>query len=481
MGTGRARSSVRMDSLVRSADADASGLARTLGPVSLTALGIAAIVGSGIFVLTGDAASEYAGPGVSISFAIAGIAAGTSALCYAELASMIPVAGSTYSYAFAVLGPLLGWIIGWDLLLEYLFGGAAVAVGWGGYMQNSLQGAGIGLPHDLYNGAFAGGVINLPAVAIVVLVSALLVVGTRESARTTNVLVALKITVLLLFIGIGAFYVSTAHWHPFVPPNRGGFGNFGVTGVIRAAGTLFFAYIGFDLVCTAAQEARNPRRTVPTGVLASLIIATALYIGVSLVMTGLINYHSLDVADPLAVALGPHPSLHWLTNTIDLVALGALGTTVLALIYGQARILMRMSEDGLLPNFFSRVNASTRTPQRATILCGLIAAVIAALVPITTLANLVSVGTLAAFIVVSASVLVLRRTRPELERPFRVPFGPAIPVLAIVLSLGVILTLPVITLVRFAVWLTIGLAIYFSYSRARTERVIEERASEGPN
>ena len=479
MGTGRVTDAGRMDALVRTAEGERSGLKRTLGPVSLTALGIAAIVGSGIFVLTGDAASEYAGPGVSISFAIAGIAAATSALCYAELASMIPVAGSTYSYAFAVLGPFLGWVIGWDLLLEYLFGAAAVSVGWSGYMQNSLQGAGLGLPHDLYNGALSSGVINLPAIVLVAIVTGLLILGTRESARTTNVIVALKLVVLAMFVVIGAFFIATANWRPFVPANTGGFGHFGATGVIRAAGTLFFAYIGFDIVCTGAQEARNPRRTVPIGVLGSLLIATVLYIAVSLVMTGLIRYPKLDVADPLAVALGPHPSLHWLTNTIDLVALAALGTTVLALIFGQTRILMRMADDGLLPPFFARVDPRSGTPVRATLLCGLLAAVIAAFVPITTLANLISVGTLAAFIVVSASVIRLRRTRPDLERPFRIPFGPVIPLLSIVLSLGVIATLPVATLIRFAVWLAIGMAIYFGYSRARTQRVIEERASQG--
>lgn len=470
-------SATRMDSLVSAAESGDSGLARTLGPVNLLAIGIATIVGSGIFVLTGNAAAEYAGPGVAISFAIAGLAAGASALCYAELASMIPVAGSTYSYAFAVLGPFLGWIIGWDLVLEYLFGGAVVAVGWSGYLENSLEGAGIGIPHALTNGAFAGGVVNVPAIALVATVTALLVLGTRESATTTTVIVALKVTVLLIFIGVGAFYVSSAHLHPFVPANTGSFGSFGASGVVRAAGLLFFAYIGFDLVCTTAQEARNPRRTVPIGVLGSLIIATFLYIAVAFVMTGMIDYHSLDVSNPLSAALSPYPSLHWLTNTIDLVALLGLGSTVLVVLYGQARILMRMGEDGLLPPFFSRVSPRTRTPYKATIVCGLVAGLIAGLLPITTLATLVSIGTLAAFIVVSTAVLVLRHTRPDLDRPFRLPFGPVIPILAVVLSFGVVATLPLITVLRFAVWLVIGLAIYFTYSRGRTHGVIAERAS----
>jgi APA family basic amino acid/polyamine antiporter len=466
-----------MDSLVSAAEAGKSGLARSLGPIDLLAIGIATIVGSGIFVLTGNAAAEYAGPGVAISFAIAGLAAGTTALCYAELASMIPVSGGTYSYAFAVLGPFLGWIIGWDLLLEYLFGGSVVAVGWSGYLENSLEGAGIGLPHDLANGAFAGGVIDVPAIALVAIVTALLVLGTRESATTTTVIVALKVTVLLLFVGVGAFYIASANLQPFVPANIGGFGNFGASGVVRAAGLLFFAFIGFDLVCTSAQEARNPRRTGPIGVLGSLGLATLLYIAVALVMTGLIDYHKLDVSSPLSTALGPYPSLHWLTNTIDLVALLGLGSTVLVVLYGQARILMRMGEDGLLPSFISSVSPRTRTPYKATIVCGLVAALIAGLLPITTLATLVSIGTLAAFIVVSSAVLVLRRTRPDLERPFKLPFGPVIPVLAVVLSLGVIATLPLITVLRFAVWLMIGLAIYFVYSRERTHGVIADRAS----
>jgi basic amino acid/polyamine antiporter, APA family len=469
----------RLDAMVASAEAGQTGLKRELGIVQLGALGIATIVGAGIFVLSGDAAAQFAGPGVVLSFAIAGLAAATAALCYAELASMIPVTGSTYAYAYATLGTTIAWIIGWDLLLEYLLGAAAVAAGWAGYLGNVLDEIGIGLPDAIAGGPFGGGgVINLPAVVLVGLLAWLLLTGVRESARATTALVAIKITVLVLFIVIGLFHIKSGNHSPFIPENEGSFGKFGWSGVARGAGVVFFAYIGFDAVCTAAQEARNPRVTVPAGILGSLAVSTVLYIAVAFVMTGLVSYHVLNSPDALSIAIGSVHGLDWLRTVIDVGAMVALGATVLALIYAQTRILMRMAQDGLLPPPFAKVDRASGTPRLTTIVCAAAAALMAGLFPLSTLGDLVSVGTLLAFIIVSAAVLVLRRTRPDLERRFRVPGGPVIPVLAIVISLAVMLMLPLVTLLRLVIWLIIGLTIFFTYGRARAEGVERARLEE---
>jgi APA family basic amino acid/polyamine antiporter len=457
----------RMAAMVARAERSDAPLRRTLGTFSLGALGIAMIVGAGIFVLAGDAAGQYAGPSVTIAFAIAGIAAGLSALCYAELASILPVSGSTYSYAAAVLGTFVGWVIGWDLLLEYLVGGAAVASGWSGYVANVLGSVGINLPAGILDGPFDGGVVNLPAVVIVLVATMLLVSGVRESAGATNVLVALKVGALLLFAGVGAFYISGANLTPFVPPNEGAFGEFGWTGVLRAASVVFFAYIGFDAVCTAAQEAREPRRAVPRAVLGSLLAATLLYIAVGLVMTGLAPYPELVAPDALSVALEHVGSLGWLARLLDVVATVALGATVLATLYGQSRILMRMAEDGLLPSALARVDTRTGTPRTGTLLCGLAAALVAGLVPLQTLSELISVGTLFAFVIVSCAVLVLRRSAPDLPRGFRVPGGPVIPLLAIVVDVALVALIPVASIVRLVIWFLIGIAVYLAYGRKR--------------
>jgi len=470
-----------MDWLVARAESGSSGLRRTLGPVSLGALGVATIVGAGIFVLAGDAAGQHAGPAVTISFLLAGLAAGASALCYAEMASMLPVSGSSYSYAYAVLGVLAGWVVGWCLLLEYLIGGAAVAAGWGGYVNNVLSGIGIDLPDAVLGGPFGGGgIINAPAVVIVCAVVALLVTGVRESARATNVLVAMKVGVLLVFVGVGAFYVTAGNLTPFVPDNTGTFGDFGWSGVLRAAALVFFSYVGFDAVCTAAQEAHDPRRTVPIGVLGAVVIASVLYIAVAFVMTGMVSYTKLVSPDALSVALSSVPRLEWLERTMDIIATLALGATVLATMYAQSRILVRMAEDGLLPDRLRRVDPRSGTPRAATFLCGVACAVLAALVPLATLGELISAGTLLAFTFVCAGLLVLRRSDPDLPRGFRVPGGPVIPLAAIGVNIVLVAMIPLSSLVRVAVWLVIGLCVYLAYGRTRAARLLAEHTQGAP-
>lgn len=471
-----------LDTMVRRADSGEDGLARSLGPFQLTAIGVAAVVGAGIFVVTGQAAADHAGPAVAISFVIAGFAAALSALCYAELASMIPLAGSTYSYAYAALGIVTAWIIGWDLLLEYLFGVATVASAWSGYFVNLLDQAGIHLPHALVNPPVApqdgtAGLINVPAMILLAGAAGLLILGVRESARVTTGLVGVKVGVLILFIAVGFFYIKGANYEPFVPPNTGHFGAFGVSGIVAAAGLTFYSFIGFDAVCTAAQEARDPRRTVPLGVLGCLGVATGLYVLVGIVMVGLVPFHTLDTPDPLSTAV-EGASIGGLGSVIDIGATIGLGASVLALFYGQTRILMRMAQDGMLPHLFSKVDGERKTPRWSTIICGAVAMAMAGSLPVDILVQLISIGTLLAFVIVSSAVLVLRHTRPDLERPFRVPWSPFLPILAIVTALGVMATLSLTTWLRLVVWLVIGLTIFFTYSRSRATRIADERAAE---
>jgi basic amino acid/polyamine antiporter, APA family len=467
-----------LDALVDSAESDSSGLKRNLGALQLTAIGVAIIVGAGVFVLSGQAAAEFAGPGVAISFVIAGIAAAMAALCYSELISAVPVAGSTYTFVYAALGPLLGFLVGWNLLVEYLLGAATVAVGWSGYFENALGRIDVELPEALAAGPFDGGVVNLPAVVLVALLAVLLLRGTQESARATTVLVAIKMVVLALFIGFGAFYVSSANYEPFIPANQGAFGDFGASGVLRAAAAVFYAYIGFDIVCNAAQEARDPRRTVPRGILGTLGIATVLYVAVALVVTGLAPYTTLDVPDPLSVALNSVSELEWLQSVIDVGTVLFLAATVLATMYGLTRILMRVSEDGMLPALVARVDPRRGTPTATTLIVAVATAAISGLLPISTLADLVSAGTLTAFVFVGISVLALRRSRPDLERSFQLPLGPAIPLATIVVTIAVALMLPGLTLVRLVVWVAVGFLLYWLYARGRAEAVISERIGE---
>ena len=471
----------RLEAILAQAKTDRGRLdSGAVGTFSLTTLGIASVVGAGIFVTTGEAAADFSGPAVVISFVLSGIAAGLTAVCYAELAAMIPIAGSTYSYAYAAFGTFLAWFIGWDLLLEYLFAASTVAVGWAGYFDSLVGSLGIHLPHDLVNPPFGddAGVLNVPAIAIVAGSTALLFIGMRQSARTNNAMVTLKMAILVLFVIVGAAYVMPDNWEPFVPKNTGNFGDFGWSGVVRGAGVVFFAYVGFDAVSTAAAEARNPQKTIPRGLLLTVIISTILYVAIGLVLTGLVHYQTLDVADPISKAIeGAHIGASWLDNAVDIAAVVGLASTVLVTFYGQTRILMRMSSDGMLPPVFGRVSARHKTPTFTTIICGIAGAIVAGLVPINVLGQLVSIGTLMAFLIVCAGVLVLRRTHPDLERPFRVKRVEIVAPLGILSALALMITLPADTWIRLVVWLAIGMTIYFLYAKRHTEERFAELAS----
>jgi len=456
-------------------------LKRSLTAMNLTLLGIGAIIGAGIFVLTGTAAAQHAGPAIVISFVFAGLGCAFAGLCYAEFASMIPIAGSAYTYGYATLGELLAWIIGWDLILEYLFAASTVAVGWSGYFVQMLRIAGIELPHALVNAPVTaegmsfvatGAIINLPAVILVLLLTGLLVLGIKESARLNNFIVYLKVSIVLLVIIFGAFYVDTANWVPFIPeqltdPASGApiAGKFGWSGVFAGAGVIFFAYIGFDAVSTAAQEAKNPQRDLPIGILASLVVCTVLYILMALVMTGLAPFSTLDVAEPVYVALNAAPALNWLKVLATLGAVAGLASVVLVMLMGQPRIFYAMSRDGLLPEVFGKVHPKYKTPWLATIITGVAAAFFAGVFPIGILGHLVSIGTLFAFVIVCAGILVLRYRSPELERPFKTPFVPLVPLGGIITCGYLMYSLPLDTWLRLAVWMALGLVIYFVYGR----------------
>src|SRR5512133_988310 len=495
-----------------------NGMKRALSATNLTTLGIGAIIGAGIFVLTGQAAAQYAGPGIVISFIISGIACGFAGLCYAEFASMIPIAGSAYTYSYATLGEFLAWIIGWDLILEYLFAASTVALGWSGYVVSFLKDLHIFIPPQ-YTGAVgsvlvnvpdlgwkpltaafaqtlaASGiqvdtlahvtcVINLPAMFIVALLTTLLVIGIRESANFNNVMVITKVSVIILFIAIGFMFVKSANWHPFIPANKvesapmsqfGGlwgwlkaysheFGKFGISGVLRGAGVIFFAYIGFDAVSTAAQEAKNPQRDMPVGILGSLGISTVLYILVAIVLTGIVSYTTLNVADPVAVgvdAMGK--GMFWLRPIVKIAAIAGLSSVILVMLMGQPRIFYSMSKDGLLPPVFSKVHPRFKTPYVSTIITGTVAMIIAGILPISILGELVSIGTLLAFIIVCLSVMVLRKSKPNIERPFKTPWVPVVPILGALICFVQMAALPLDTWLRLIIWMAIGFAIYFFY------------------
>jgi APA family basic amino acid/polyamine antiporter len=461
-------------------EADAGTLRRALGPVELTTLGIGAVIGAGIFVITGNAAAQFAGPGIVLSFLMVGVACALAGLCYAEFASMIPVAGSAYTYAYATMGELMAWILGWDLMLEYALSAATVAAGWSGTVSRLLSNLGFHLPAQfasargmdvlMPDGSTATAVFDVPAALIVLLAVWVLVVGIRESARANAIIVVLKVAVILMFVAFGVAYVNADNWRPFIPENTGTFGEFGWSGVLRGAGVIFFAYIGFDAVSTAAQEAKNPKRDLPIGILTSLAICTVLYIAVAAVLTGLVPYPQLS--GPTPIALGVEATgIRWLSPIINLGALAGLTSVILVTLLGQTRVFYAMSRDGLLPAIFQRTHPRHKTPHLTTMITGVAVAIAAGLFPLNVLSVLVSMGTLLAFAIVCISVLVLRRTAPDLERPFRTPGLPWVPLIGAGACLFFMSGLPGSTWMRLLVWLVIGLAVYFLWGRANAERV----------
>src|ERR1035438_7023420 len=486
-------------------------LKRALGPVNLTALGIGAIIGTGIFVLTGTVAAQNAGPAVILSFVLAGLASIFAALCYSEFASLVPMSGSAYTYGYATLGELFAWIIGWDLALEYAVGAIAVSVGWSGYMVSFLRDFGIQIPPELSaargihlielpaalaaalkikvgwtvlggelaNQIKAAGtdpaslhqvtaIFNLPAVIIVAIVTVLLVIGIRESAGFNNLIVFLKLAVVLLFIVGAAKAINPAHWHPFIPANTGKWGSFGWSGVMRGASLVFFAYIGFDAVSTAAQEAKNPRRDVLIGIIGSLLVCTVLYILVSGIATGVVPYQQLDVPEPIAL-VADHANMGWMARIIKLGAIAGLSSVILVMMLGQTRVFWSMSRDGLLPPFVSRVHPRFKTPWLITIVTGVVVAFFGAVLPVRDAGNLCNIGTLLAFVIVSVGVLVLRVREPDLQRKFKVPAIWFVAPMGALSAFALMLYLPLMTWVRLLVWFLIGMVIYFSYGRRHSK------------
>ncbi len=449
------------------------GLKRSLGPLNLVLLGVGVIIGAGIFVLTGHAAAQIAGPAITLSFILAAVACCFAGLCYAEFASMIPVAGSAYTYAYATLGQFAAWIIGWDLILEYTVGATTVAIGWSGYLVSFLKDLGIVLPGSLTQPPLAYNVetmtwtttsalFNLPAVVIVLLITAILILGIRESAALNAFIVFLKVAIIMAFIIVGAFFINPGLWHPFIPENKGVFGVFGWSGVLRGAGIIFFAYIGFDAISTLAQEAKNPKRDMPIGILGSLVICTILYVAVSLVLTGVVPYTELNTPAPLANALDVM-KLQVFSPILKIGAIAGLTSVILVLLLGQTRIFFSMGRDNLLPPFAASIHRKYRTPWLNTLLTGTVTALAAAILPIGIVGELVSIGTLLAFVIVCAGVLVLRYTDPKAHRGFRAPGGAATPILGILTCLYLMSGLPRETWIRLFVWLILGLVIYFNY------------------
>jgi basic amino acid/polyamine antiporter, APA family len=483
-------------------EAGEHSLKRALGATNLITLGIGAIIGAGIFVLTGAAAAQYAGPAIVLSFILAGIACAFAGLCYSEFAALIPIAGSAYTYGYATLGEIFAWIIGWDLILEYAFGAATVASGWSGYVNSFLQDYGIHLPPSLtatpstdmvmYNNRWerlatilptlklrgvdpatlihVQGSFNLIAFLGIAAVTVILVIGIKESANLNSGIVIVKVGIVLTFIAIaGAFLlkhpdIATQNWHPFIPPNTGVFGQYGWSGIARGAGVIFFAYIGFDAVSTAAQEAKNPQRDMPIGILGSLVICTILYILVSGLLTGIVSYTTLNVPDPVAVGID-HAGVRWGSILVKLGAIAGLGSVMLVMLLGQSRVFFSMSRDGLLPKWAGAVHPRFRTPWISSITVGIFVAIFASLIPIGILGELVSIGTLLAFVIVCAGVWILRVRRPELARPFKTPWVPFVPIMGILVAALMMVSLPLSTWLRLIIWLAIGMFIYFGYGR----------------
>ena len=458
-----------LDTLLAEAEGE-KGLKRSLSALSLVALGIGAIIGAGIFTLTGVAAATHAGPAMVYSFILAAVGCAFAGLCYSEFSTMIPIAGSAYTYSYATMGELVAWVIGWALVLEYAVGAATVSVSWAATFDSILLSFGIELPRAIVAAPLAPqpGRINLIAVIIICIVSAILIRGISESAKFNDFIVILKVAVVIFFIGIGYFFINRQNYHPFLPQNTGEFGAFGWSGVLAAAGQIFFAYIGFDAVSTAAQEAKNPKRDMPIGIIGSLAICTVLYILYSLVLTGIVNYKNLNVAAPLAVAVDQMKGLPWVGFLMKLGSLCGLTSVMLVMLLGQSRVFYSMSNDGLLPKLFCDVHPRFRTPWKSNLLLMVFVSLGAAFTPIASLGNLTSIGTLFAFIVVCIAVIMMRKKEPDLPRPFKTPLVPLVPILGVIVNLALMAGLGLITWAAFLIWMAIGLIIYFSYSRYRS-------------
>lgn len=487
--------------LLDEAPARGAGFKRTLTRMNLTNIGIGAIIGAGIFVLTGQISAMYAGPAIVISFLISGLACALVALCYAEFAAMIPVDGSAYTYGYATLGEFFAWIIGWNLIAEYLFSAATVAVGWSGYVISFLKDYGIyiparfsaatgtvlydipnlgwqtlsGLPQDILATIDISSLpqvttmMNLPAILIIAALTLLLVIGISESAGFNAMMVLIKISAIVLFVGVGLFYVDPGNWHPFIPENTGEWGHFGISGIFRGAAVVIIAYIGFDAVSTTAQEAKDPQRDIPWASLGSLGISTILYISMAVVLTGLVSYTRLNVADPIAVgvdAMGP--GMFWFRPLIKIAAIAALTSIILVMILGLPRIFFSVSKDGLLPPSFSKMHKRFKTPYIGTLISGIAAILLAGVLPIRILGEMISISTLLVFVIVCISIIVLRFKRPDLHRPFRTPWVPFVPALGAIICLIQMFSLPLDTWLRLILWLIIGIAVYFTYGNSHS-------------
>jgi len=474
-----------IERIVEHSDEGEHKLRRVLGPVSLISLGIGSVIGAGLFSMTGPAAAEHAGPAITISMLLAALACLFAGLCYSEFSSAIPVAGSAYTYAYASLGEWLAWIIGWDLILEYAVAGAAVSVSWSGYVVSMLHDFGIEFPAQLAAGPFETtrlpdgrivdgillpdgriieGIINLPAVFIIVVLSLLLVLGVRESARANNVMVFIKLAVIVVFVGLGVKYVNTANYHPYIPPNTGDFGVFGVSGIFAGAGSIFFAYVGFDCVSAAAQEARNPQRDMPIGILGSLLVCTILYVAFAAVLTGMVPYTDLGVSAPVAVAIDRTP-FGWLGSLVKIGIIVGFSSVILVSMLGQTRVSYSMARDGLLPAAFSKIHPKYRSPWVSALLFMAFCIPLCGFFPMAVIGDMTSIGTLFAFVIVCAAVVVLRRTHPDQPRPFRTPFVPLLPIVGIIVNLALMYSLGWPNWLRLGIWLAIGQIIYMVYGR----------------
>ena len=470
-----------MDVLLAEANAEGThSLKRGLGAFNLTTLGIGSVIGAGIFVLTGQAAAQHAGPAIVLSYVLGGIVCAFAALCYAELSAMIPVSGSAYTYAYATLGEFVAWLIAWDLIVEYLFAASTVSVGWSGYFVGLLKDIGLVIPPAFTDAPFkagegyhliaTGAILNVPAVLVLLFTAGILIAGITESALFNNIVVMIKVGVVLLVIIFGFAHINPANWHPFIPPIETDpvtqHTKYGLPGIFTAAGVIFFAYIGFETISTAGQEAINPQKNMPIGIIAALTICTILYLLMCLVVTGMLPFRQLDVPAPIYTAVDAiGPSLAWLKPVVTVGATIGLFSTMLSLLYGQSRIFYAMGRDGLLPGLFAKVHSKRRTPWAGTLITALAAALMGGLFPIGLLGELVSVGTLLAFSLICAGVIYLRIKEPDLERPFKTPYWKVIAPLGVVSCLYLVMSLPMATFMRLFVWMIVGLVVYFGYAR----------------